>query len=125
MLQGQWGLRLEREFKSKVNGRPMTSHCVERAVNVASCLVQKCGSHEREDRISVKISAIINELLVLQRSAIAQAERERPTTRTSVLSKSGKQVTSRTTQYLSRYKSLNLVPVDTSPPSWNCRVEGS
>ena len=79
-LQGQWGLRLEREFKSKVNGRPMTSHCVERAVNVASCLVQKCGSHEREDRISVKISAIINELLVLQRSAIAQAEREREET---------------------------------------------
>ena len=79
-LQGQWGLRLEREFKSKVNGRPMTSHCVERAVNVASCLVQKCGSHEREGRISVKISAIINELLVLQRSAIAQAEREREET---------------------------------------------
>ena len=43
----EWGLRLQREMRSKVNGRPMQSHCVERAVNVASCLVQKCGSHER------------------------------------------------------------------------------
>jgi hypothetical protein len=55
----------------------MHSHVVERAVNVASALVQKCGSHEREDRMSVKISAIINEQLVLQRAAVIEAERER------------------------------------------------
>ena len=73
----EWGLRLQREMRSKVNGRPMQSHCVERAVNVASCLVQKCGSHEREDRLSAKISAFINELLVLQREARLEAQRER------------------------------------------------
>ena len=66
-FEGTWGLRLQRQFNAKVNGRPIHSHCVERAVNVASCLVQKCGSHEREDRI--------NELLVLQRSAVFEAER--------------------------------------------------
>ena len=76
-FRGDWGPRFQNQLLSKVHGRPMHSHAAERAVNVASALVQKCGSHEREDRMSVKISAIINELLVLKRAAVIEAERER------------------------------------------------
>ena len=76
-FRGDWGPRFQNQPLSKVHGRPMHSHVVERAVNVASALVQKCGSHEREDRMSVKISAIINELLVLKRAAVIEAEPER------------------------------------------------
>ena len=76
-FKGASGARLRRDMHAKVNGRPMHSHCVERAVNVASCLVQKCGGHEREDRLSAEVSAFINELLVLQREARIEAEQER------------------------------------------------
>ena len=76
-FRDDWGPRFQNQLLSKVHGRPMHSHVAERAVNVASALVQKCGSHEREDRMSVKISAIINELLVLKRAAVIEAERER------------------------------------------------
>ena len=53
-LRDEWGLRLQTQFKSLILGRPIHSHWAERAVNAASSIVQKCGAHEREDRLSDK-----------------------------------------------------------------------
>ena len=76
-LRDEWGLRLQTQFKSLILGRPIHSHWAERAVNAASSIVQKCGAHEREDRLSDKVSFIINEMRVLMREAAHETEAER------------------------------------------------
>ena len=76
-LGGAPGLRLQTKFKDLVLGRPMHSHWAERAVNAASSLVQKCGGHEREDRLSNKVSFILNAMRVVMREALGEAEADK------------------------------------------------
>ena len=74
-FEGEWGERLARKIKTFVLALPFHSHAAERCVNAGVPLLPKYAPHKSQAAMAGELAAILDEIRLFQRFAVAENER--------------------------------------------------